>query len=122
MLNQDNSWNNADNAAPAGFMLLGTGEGQTTPAGVDGQVASSVFPKPVLPVSYDDRRCVPGCERYPVLRPRAFIGIEYVRAQPPDLTTGPLTLAQLDGDCDRVDGAVLVLAGWREPAFQTAAS
>jgi uncharacterized protein (TIGR03437 family) len=30
---------------------LGTGEGQTTPAGVDGQVASSVFPKPVLPVS-----------------------------------------------------------------------
>jgi hypothetical protein len=32
-------------------VLFGTGEGQTIPPGVDGVVASTVFPKPVLPVS-----------------------------------------------------------------------
>jgi prolipoprotein diacylglyceryltransferase len=48
-------------------------------------------------------------------------GIEYVRAQPPDLTTGPLTLAQWMAIAVGLMGAVLVLAGWREPAFQTAA-
>jgi uncharacterized protein (TIGR03437 family) len=32
-------------------VLFATGEGQTTPAGIDGQLAISTFPKPVLPVS-----------------------------------------------------------------------
>lgn len=42
----------ANPAAPGSILVLyGTGEGQTTPAGVDGAVAATVFPKPILPVT-----------------------------------------------------------------------
>ncbi len=58
--NQDLSYNNAANPAAKGtiVVLYGTGEGQTNPAGVDGQLALTVFPKPVLPVfvSFGGRR------------------------------------------------------------------
>ena len=52
-LNQDNSYNSASNPAARGstVVLFATGEGQTNPPGVDGQIATSVYPKPVLPVS-----------------------------------------------------------------------
>jgi uncharacterized protein (TIGR03437 family) len=33
------------------LVLYGTGAGQTIPGGVDGAVSTSIFPKPVLPVS-----------------------------------------------------------------------
>ncbi len=51
--NQDGSLNSAQNPAARGsiVVLYGTGEGSTTPEGIDGQIAASVFPKPVLPVS-----------------------------------------------------------------------
>ena len=51
--NTDNSVNTASNPAPAGgaVVLYGTGEGQTTPAVIDGGVNSSTYPKPVLPVT-----------------------------------------------------------------------
>ncbi len=53
ILNQDSSYNTAANPAAKGsiVILFGTGEGQTNPAGADGQLASAVFPKPALPVS-----------------------------------------------------------------------
>jgi uncharacterized protein (TIGR03437 family) len=53
VFNEDGSVNSATNPAAKGsiIVLYGTGEGQTTPAGTDGQIATSVFPKPVLPVS-----------------------------------------------------------------------
>ena len=52
-LNQDNSYNSASNPAARGstVVLFATGEGQTNPPGADGQLATSVYPKPVLPVS-----------------------------------------------------------------------
>ena len=51
--NANGSLNAAANPAAPGSVLIlyGTGEGQTVPAGVDGQVATSVFPKPALPVA-----------------------------------------------------------------------
>jgi len=51
--NQDNSVNSASNPAAKGsiIVLYGTGEGQTVPAGVDGLVANTVYPKPALPVT-----------------------------------------------------------------------
>ncbi|MEO7651129.1 MAG: IPT/TIG domain-containing protein [Bryobacteraceae bacterium] len=51
--NQDGSVNTTANPAAAGSVLIlyATGEGQTNPAGVDGNVANSVFPKPILPVT-----------------------------------------------------------------------
>jgi uncharacterized protein (TIGR03437 family) len=53
ILNQNTSVNSTSNPAAPGdvVVLFGTGEGQTNPAGVDGQVAVSVYPKPVLTVS-----------------------------------------------------------------------
>ena len=51
--NQDGQVNSASNGAAAGSILIlyATGEGQTSPAGIDGNVANSVFPKPILPVT-----------------------------------------------------------------------
>ncbi len=53
ILNQDGSPNTVTNRAVKGsvIVLFGTGEGVTAPAGVDGQLALAVFPKPVLPVT-----------------------------------------------------------------------
>jgi len=53
ILNQDNSLNSQSNPAAAGsiVVLYATGEGQTGPGGVDGQMAGQPFPKPMLPVS-----------------------------------------------------------------------
>ena len=52
-LNQDNSVNTVINGAEPGsiVVLYLTGEGQTVPAGIDGQPALSNLPKPILPVS-----------------------------------------------------------------------
>jgi uncharacterized protein (TIGR03437 family) len=53
MTNEDGSFNSVDNPASAGSMvvLYATGEGQTDPPGVDGQVPADVLPMPVLAVS-----------------------------------------------------------------------
>lgn len=52
LLNENNTVNSATNpiARRKIVVLFGTGEGATTPAGVDGQLANTVFPKPNLPV------------------------------------------------------------------------
>ncbi len=52
-LNADLSVNNTANPAAKGsvIVLFATGEGQTSPAGVDGKIATDTFPKPVLPVT-----------------------------------------------------------------------
>lgn len=53
ILNQDGSVNGAGNPATRGsvVVLFGTGEGATTPAGVDGKPAAAPYPKPNLPVT-----------------------------------------------------------------------
>lgn len=53
ILNENGSVNGASNAAAKGsiVVLYGTGEGQTNPPGVDGQIAVGVFPKPLLSVA-----------------------------------------------------------------------
>ena len=56
ILNQDGfTLNSAANPAPKGSIvtLFCTGEGQTSPAGVDGQLAVVPLPKPLLPVTVD---------------------------------------------------------------------
>lgn len=53
ILNEDSSVNSPGNPAAKGsiVVLFGTGEGQTNPRGIDGRLAISVFPKPILTVS-----------------------------------------------------------------------
>ena len=55
ILNQDGGFNNAQNPAAKGsvIVLFLTGEGQTDPPGSDGQIANGVYPKPALPVRVD---------------------------------------------------------------------
>jgi uncharacterized protein (TIGR03437 family) len=52
IVNQDGSLNTAANAAAKGSVIIvyATGEGQTNPGGVNGQVITSVLKRPVLPV------------------------------------------------------------------------
>jgi uncharacterized protein (TIGR03437 family) len=52
-VNQDGSLNSASNPAKLGSIisLYATGEGQTSPAGVDGKPATAPLPAPILPVS-----------------------------------------------------------------------
>jgi uncharacterized protein (TIGR03437 family) len=52
-INQDYSFNAVGSPAKVGdvIVLYATGEGQTAPGGVDGKLATSPLPKPVLPVS-----------------------------------------------------------------------
>jgi uncharacterized protein (TIGR03437 family) len=52
-LNEDGSSNSAENPVAPGsvIQLYGSGEGQTDPAGVDGQFANDVLPTPLLPVT-----------------------------------------------------------------------
>jgi uncharacterized protein (TIGR03437 family) len=53
VVNQDYTINSAANPAARNSILIlyATGEGQTVPPGVNGKIASTVWPKPVLPVS-----------------------------------------------------------------------
>ncbi len=53
ILNQDNSINSASNPAKRNsiVILFGTGEGQTDPPGVNGQLALTTYPKPKLPIT-----------------------------------------------------------------------
>ncbi|MGH9672792.1 MAG: hypothetical protein ACRD44_06380 [Bryobacteraceae bacterium] len=53
ILNEDTSFNSADNPAAKGsvVVLYGTGEGQTNPPGIDGRIAAAVFPKPLTPIT-----------------------------------------------------------------------
>jgi uncharacterized protein (TIGR03437 family) len=53
ILNEDQSVNSATNPALRGSViaLWATGEGQTSPGGIDGKLATDAYPKPVLPPS-----------------------------------------------------------------------
>jgi uncharacterized protein (TIGR03437 family) len=52
-VNEDGSINSASRPAPVGSViaLFATGDGQTSPQGVDGKTATVPYPKPRLPVS-----------------------------------------------------------------------
>lgn len=52
-VNQDGTLNGPGSGAPAGSILslYGTGEGQTSPGGINGRVANAVLPKPLANVS-----------------------------------------------------------------------
>jgi len=53
VINEDGSLNSSAHPAPRGSVvtLFATGEGQTSPPGVDGKIADQILPKPLVPVS-----------------------------------------------------------------------
>ncbi|MDE3196182.1 MAG: hypothetical protein KGN84_07555, partial [Acidobacteriota bacterium] len=68
------------------------GEGQTNPASVDGKLATSVFPKPLLPVTVT----IGGSQAlvgYAGAAPYEVAGVLQVNVQiPPDTPSGPATV------------------------------
>jgi uncharacterized protein (TIGR03437 family) len=102
ILNQDNSFNSPQNPAERGSIIVFflTGEGQTVPAGVDGQVASSVFPKPALPVRVE----ISGVEAevlYAGAVPGQVAGLMQVNARIPSASNpGPVPVQIRVGTAD----------------------
>jgi len=97
VLNQDYSINSPSNPAAQNSVLVlyATGEGQTTPQGVDGKIATDVLPKPVLAVSV----LVGGKNatmQYAGAAPQFIAGAMQINAQlPPGVASGasvPLVL------------------------------
>ena len=109
ILNQDNSINSPSSPAPQGsvIVLFGTGEGQTKPAGVDGQIASSVFPAPLLPVTVTI-----GGQNATVLysgaAPGLVAGVLQVNAAlPQDLPSGPVPVVVKVGNASSQSGLMV---------------
>jgi len=91
-LNQDNSYNGHNTPADAGSILTlyATGEGQTDPAGVDGQLPLSTYPKPVLPVSV---KIGGAASLYYGAAPQLVAGVMQVNAKIPDgVSSGDQTI------------------------------
>jgi uncharacterized protein (TIGR03437 family) len=89
-------------------VLFGTGEGQTTPGGVDGAIANSVYPKPVLPVSVS----IGGINAdvlYAGAAPGKVAGLIQINVRIPDsVPSGPIPISMTVGT--RTSAAGLTVA------------
>lgn len=85
VLNENGTLNSPSNPARRGsvVVLYATGEGATSPAGVDGQVAAQIYPKPVLPVSVRIGG-QPAVVHYAGAAPGFVAGLMQINAQVPD--------------------------------------
>jgi uncharacterized protein (TIGR03437 family) len=107
--NSDNVTLNAQVPAAAGsvVVLYGTGEGQTQPPGVDGLLANSVYPKPVLPV----RAFVAGREavvKYAGAAPTFMAGFLQVNVQIPlDTASGAAEIIVQIGEAQSPAGVTI---------------
>lgn len=84
ILNQTGSLNTPENPADKGsiIVLYLTGEGLTTPAGIDGKIATDALPKPVLPLTVS----IGGIEAeilYSGAAPASVAGLAQVNARIP---------------------------------------
>ncbi len=91
ILNQDASYNSTKIPAARGsvVVLYGTGEGQTTPGGIDGLIAASVYPKPTLPVSVTigGQTIDPAAILYAGAAPGAIAGLFQINVKVPCTVT-----------------------------------
>jgi uncharacterized protein (TIGR03437 family) len=97
VINQDLSVNDSAHPAQIGSVisLYATGEGQTSPAGVDGRIAATALPQPLLPVSVTIG-AIPATIQYAGGAPGEVAGVMQVNVQiPEDVEPGsavPVTL------------------------------
>jgi uncharacterized protein (TIGR03437 family) len=112
ILNQDNSYNSAQNPARKGsvIQLFGTGEGQTNPPGVEGRISTSIVPKPVLPVAV-----MLGTQRidnlvYAGAAPQSVAGLLQVNvAVPNDAPSGNVPVAIIVGGISSQTGLTVAI-------------
>ena len=111
--NQNLSVNTASNPAQRGsiVVLYATGEGATNPAGVDGQVAASVFPKPIQPVAVR----IAGVNAevlYAGAAPSLVAGVLQINARIPDsVPDGALPIQILVGNTESPAGVTVAVQG-----------
>ncbi len=106
ILNQDSSVNSPSNPAEKGsvVVLFGTGEGQTDPRGIDGRIASSVFPKPLGDVKVS----IGGIQttvNYAGAAPFEVAGVFQINAVvPPGVASGPVPVVVMEGNASSQSG------------------
>lgn len=106
IFNQDGSVNSPSNPAAAGsvIVLYGTGEGQTSPAGIAGRIASTVFPKPILPVKVSIGG-VDAAVAYAGAAPSLVSGVFQINATiPPGVASGPVPVVVTVGTASSQPG------------------
>ncbi len=111
ILNQDTSINSAANPAAKGsvIVLYGTGEGQTTPGGIDGRIATAVYPKPGLSVKVSIGG-VDATVQYAGAAPYLVAGVLQVNATVPDsVGSGPQPVAVTVGNASSPAGITVAV-------------
>jgi len=110
-VNQNGVVNNAANPVAVGgyVSLYATGEGQTLPAGVDGALATTVYPTPVLPVSLTVGG-IPVTPAYAGAAPTEVLGLMQIVVQiPPGVQPGGYVPVQLQvGSGSTASGAAWI--------------
>jgi uncharacterized protein (TIGR03437 family) len=112
-LNQDSSINSINNPAAPGSIvtLFATGEGQTSPAGVDGKLAVVPLPHPLLPVSVT-MGSIGANVTYSGGAPAEVAGVMQVNVQLPAGVTGPaVPVLLIVGTATSQTGATIAVAG-----------
>ena len=112
-INQDGSINSAAHPAAAGsyVTLYETGEGQTSPSGVDGLPASSSLPTPVLPVSVEIGGQTATIQ-YAGAAPGLVAGVMQINAQiPSGLPAGPVPVTAQVGIGSSQAGVTIAVSG-----------
>ena len=90
------------------LVIYGTGEGQTNPPGVDGNVNNSVFPAPVLPVSVKIGG-QPATVLYAGAAPGFVAGVLQVNVQIPSGLTGTVPVQLTIGSASSQPGLTVTL-------------
>lgn len=112
VLNQDGVTVNSDaNPAARGSIItiFATGEGQTSPAGIDGLIASTAYPKPMQPVSVTiDGQ--PAVVQYAGAAPGAVAGLFQVNVQvPAQASTGDVAISIQVGNAASQPGMTIAV-------------
>jgi uncharacterized protein (TIGR03437 family) len=111
-VNQDGTINRPSNPAPAGsyISLYATGEGATSPAGVDGKLATAPLPSPILPVNVTvaDQ---PATVQYAGAAPGEVAGVMQVNIQIPAGTpSGNVPVALTIGTAASQSGVTIAVS------------
>ena len=111
ILNSDLSVNTSANPAPKNSIIViyATGEGQTSPGGVDGQQALTTFPKPLQPVTVNIGG-LPAQVLYAGAAPSLVAGVIQINAQlPPGVPSGDVPVQVVVGTTSSQQGITVAV-------------